>query len=357
MSSATSPLAAWFEAQGAQFHEQDGLQQVLRVRGAAEEYQAAKEGLLVADGADRAAMLMAGADTLAFLQRLTSNDTSKLARGGYQWSAMLDGKGHCLADLLIYRLSDGPKGTPRLLLDMPRQCADVVDNRLEMSHFSEAVSWELVEIPRLLLLGPKAVGPTEEDCAEQGEHLWLRRPDRGAPCWECLCPPKQASQLADSLLAAGAIPGGLVALDILRVEAWRPRFGTDFDQESILPTTNDWQRVSLHKGCYVGQEVVARIHTYGEAPRQLVHLLFDGPPQPLAGAALLLDGKTLGHVTSWVWSPMRNQGIGLGTVRRKAAVDGQEMLALPTAQLELPEEQQTPVRAAVALPSRETTTT
>lgn len=348
MTATISPLSPWFAARGASFHELDGLSQVLRVSDAGQEYQAAREGLLLADGADRAALHMHGKDVLEFLQRLTSNDTRKLEVGGYQWSAMLDGKGHWIADFLIYRLPDREDGGVHLLLDMPQAVAPDVAQRIEMSHFTEDVRWEAFAGARLLLLGPKASGPTEEDCAVQGEHLWIRRPDRGTICWECLCPPEQAAQLADQLLAAGAVPGGLVALDILRVESWRPRFGTDYDTTGILPAANEWQRVSLHKGCYVGQEVVARINTYGEAPRQLVRLLFDGPPQPLTGAELHLEDRAIGQVSSWVWSPMRDQAIGLGTVRRKGAIEGQELIA------KFSDEQGPGVRAVVELPEKKT---
>lgn len=352
MASTTTPLAAWFEAQGAAFLErEDGWRQVLRAAGAGAEYQAAREGLLLADGGDRAAILIQGADSLDFLQRLTSNDTGKLVPGAMLWSAMLDGKGHWVADLLLYRLPDADDA-PQVLIDLPRECAEAVATRMEMSHFTEAVSWRTLEVPRLLLVGPQATGPGDGDAAVQGEAIWLRRPDRGAPCWECLAPAAELTQLADAMLAAGAVPGGLVALDILRVEAGRPRFGTDFSPETILPAAAEWQRVSLHKGCYVGQEVVARIHTYGEAPRQLVRLRFGQHAEPLRGARLELEGRAIGTVTSWVWSPLHDEAIGLGTVRRQGAVEGQVLAAVP------PHEEgadaPSAVAATVSLPPRET---
>jgi hypothetical protein len=226
MASTTTPLAAWFEAQGAAFLEhEDGWRQVLRAAGAGAEYQAAREGLLLADGGDRAAILIQGADSLDFLQRLTSNDTGKLVPGAMLWSAMLDGKGHWVADLLLYRLPDADDA-PQVLIDLPRECAEAVATRMEMSHFTEAVSWRTLEVPRLLLVGPQATGPGDGDAAVQGEAIWLRRPDRGAPCWECLAPAAELTQLADAMLAAGAVPGGLVALDILRRRGVAARVAT-----------------------------------------------------------------------------------------------------------------------------------
>ncbi len=99
-----------------------------------------------------------------------------------------------------------------------------------------------------------------------------------------------------------------------------------FDSESILPESGEWQRASLAKGCYAGQEVVAKVDTYGEAPRQLVCLDFGKNEEPLHGATLHdTESKAVGTVTSWVWSPMRNRAIGLGIVKRRALQEGSEL--------------------------------
>ena len=346
MESTVTPLHALFERWGAEFLCEYGLQRPLRVRGAGPEYEAARTGVALADGGDRAWLQIDGADAEEFLQRVLSSDLRALAPGAGQWSAMLDGKGHWVSDLLLYRL---PGALPSFGMDLPAVRAAAMTARLELLHFSEELAWTVSDAARLLVLGPQgaaqlaaagvALPPelaatdgfrcaTVTRAATPDALLVLRRPDRGAECLELIGAAGSLVTLAEELQAAGAVPCGLVALDILRVEAFQARWGDDFDEQDTLPNCNEWRRASLSKGCYAGQEVVAKINTYGEAPRQLCRLRFDGGPQPLRGAELFdADGKAVGAVRSWVWSPQAEQGVGLGMLRRRAAVDGASLVA------------------------------
>ena len=339
MEGTATPLHALFEGWGAEFLCEYGVQRPLRVSGAGPEYEAARTGVALADGGDRAWLDVEGADAEDFLQRTLSSDLTRLEPGAGQWSAMLDGKGHWVSDLLLFRMSGAGAAFG---MDLPAVRADAMDARLAMLHFSEDLRWRAREGARLLVLGPEAdarladlgIAPPAEfgaavaDDAAGAPLLVLRRPDRGTPCVELLGDPDAVAGHARALQEAGAVPAGLVALDILRVEAYEPRWGDDFDEQDTLPNCNEWRRASLRKGCYAGQEVVAKIDTYGEAPRQLCRLRFDGEPQPMRGAELLdEDGKTVGAVRSWVWSPQAEQGVGLGLLRRKAARDGARLQA------------------------------
>jgi len=339
MEGTATPLRALFEGWGAEFLCEFGVQRPLRVTGAGPEYDAARTGVALADGGDRAWLELAGADAEEFLQRTLSSDLRKLAPGVGQWSAMLDAKGHWVSDLLLFRM---PGDAPAFGMDLPAVRGDAMDTRLEMLHFSEDLSWRAREGARLLVLGPDAdarladlgiAAPAEFGAAEVQDRdgqtlLVLRRPDRGAPCVELIGDPDTVAGHARALHDAGAVPCGLVALDILRVEAFEPRWGDDFDEQDTLPNCNEWRRASLSKGCYAGQETVAKIDTYGEAPRQLCRLRFDGEPLPARGAELIdEDGKAVGAVRSWVWSPQAEQGIGLAMLRRRAAQDGGRLRA------------------------------
>lgn len=315
----TTPLHELFTEWGADFIELDGLHLPLRVSGAGQEYQAALESLALADGGDRGLIRMHGADLIDFLQRTLSSDLKKLEVGGGQWSALLDGKGRWVSELLLFRLDD-QDGAPQILLDCPFDCVPSLVQRIDMMHFGEQISWAVEEGARLLLLGPEseakdfgvAPGPTSA-C------YWLSRPDRGVACRELFGPSEIVRKHAQQLHTQGAQATGWVVLDILRVEAGIPRWRIDFDHESILPETGEWQRASLAKGCYAGQEVVAKVDTYGEAPRQLCLLDFGDHDQPLLGAALHDEkDQTVGQVSSWVWSPRQGKAIGLGVIKRKA---------------------------------------
>ena len=326
-----SPLQPLFQEFGADFIDVAGRELPLRVAGAGAEYQAARESLALADGGDRGLIRMQGADLVDFLQRTLSSDLNKLAEGGGQWSSLLDGKGHWISDLLLFRLPDA-EGEPVILIDCPHDRVATLLQRIDMMHFGEAITFEEVHAARLLTLGPgsQAIEFAIEPAEEAGDHChWISRPDRGVLCRELVGPLEAVRATAERLYAEGAVPTGWVVLDILRVEAAQPRWGTDFDGESILPETGEWHRASLAKGCYAGQEVVAKVDTYGEAPRQLVLLDFGENAQPLRGATLQdSEDKPVGTVTSWVWSPLRDRAIGLGVVKRRALREGSELRAI-----------------------------
>ncbi|RMH02709.1 MAG: aminomethyl transferase family protein [Planctomycetota bacterium] len=320
-----TPLHELFTSWGAEFGRLDGVELPLRVAGAGPEYEAAREGTALFDGGDRGWLEIEGEDAVDFLQRLLSSDVPALGDGGWQWSALLDGRGHWVADLILFRFGD------RIEIDLPASREDAVEQALDRLHFGERLAWRRPRPARLLVAGPgaeAAVAGLGLPPAGEGPIQVLRRPDRGVECLELLGPPEEVAAHGERLRAAGAVPAGLVALDILRVEAAEPRWGTDFNETVTLPESNEWRRVSFTKGCYPGQEVVARVNAYGEAPRQLCRLRFDGGTTPLAGCPLVdEEGKRLGRVSSWVWSPLRDEPIGLGTVRRRAAHNGARLLA------------------------------
>lgn len=302
-------------------------------------YAAAHDACARADGADRAWLEVAGPDARDFLQRVVSSDLRRLQPGGGQWSALLDGKGHWISDLLLFLPAGG--AADAFGLDLPAARAEAVAQRLGMLHFSERLTLAPRAAPRLSLLGPLAARhaaalglPAPPDLGgfgalRDGERLVLRRPDRGVPALEILAPEPELARLNESLAQAGVPCLGAEARETLRIEGFIPRWGADFDEESTLPASNEWRRASVSKGCYAGQEVVARINTYGEAPRQLCRLRFEGEsPVPLAGAELTTEeGRFVGIVTSWAWSPRVGGAVGLGALRRRGAADGVRLRA------------------------------
>lgn len=300
-------------------------------------YAAARESCARADGSDRGWLEFAGPDARDFLQRVLTSDLRGLRPGAGQWSALLDGKGHWISDLLLYCLdgaSDDAFG-----MDLPADRAEAVSGRLEALHFAERFALERPDAARSLLLGPGAEdvarglglpAPSAGSglgVASAGGLRVLRRPDRGAPALEILGAPARIRAIEERLVHDGVPRADAAALETLRVEAFQPRWGADFDEETTLPDSNEWRRASLTKGCYAGQEVIARVNTYGEAPRQLCRLRFEGTGDaPLSGAELDDgSGRVLGRVTSWAWSPSAERALGLGVVRRRAARTGERL--------------------------------
>ncbi|MFK5955140.1 MAG: glycine cleavage T C-terminal barrel domain-containing protein [Planctomycetota bacterium] len=331
MEATATPLEDLFKKRGASFREIDGVLLPFQVKTDVEEMNAATEGLFLTDGGDRAWIEMQGADAADFLQRILTSDVKKLQPGEGQWSAMLDGKGHWISDLLVYALPT-EDSIPRFGLDMPTCRLAVVLQKLEMMHFSEDLQWQTPLVGRLLLLGMNASGDPIPMSAQAASDGWiLQRPDRGADCMDRIVAADKVEAVAKTMLKGGAKLGGWMTLEQLRIEARRPRWGVDFDEETTLPVSNEWHRSSITKGCYAGQEIIAKINTYGEAPRQLCHLEFADDETNLQGAELQNEeGRKMGKVTSWAWSwdDKVAGAVGMGILRRRAAVEGGEVFAV-----------------------------
>jgi folate-binding protein YgfZ len=152
------------------------------------------------------------------------------------------------------------------------------------------------------------------------EVLVARVPDLGLEGYELFVPFEIFDSVWHDAVAAGAVPAGLAAWEIARVEAGRPEWGIDMDDSTIPQEANldELEAISYTKGCYIGQEVVARVHFRGHVNRHLRGLRAIGAPPP-TGAQLIDDtGNHVGDVRSAVTSP-RFGGIALGMVRREVS--------------------------------------
>ncbi len=125
----------------------------------------------------------------------------------------------------------------------------------------------------------------------------------------------------------GLQPVGFNALEILRLENGSPRYGVDVDENTIVLEAGYQDAISFTKGCYMGQEVVARATHIGRVNRKLVQLEIDAKTTPMAKSPLLIDGNEIGLVTSSAFSPGLGKVVGLGYVQRDYASMGKEILA------------------------------
>jgi len=163
--------------------------------------------------------------------------------------------------------------------------------------------------------------------------------------FDLLVPNSSLAAVADKLIAAAKSVGGLAcgwqAFETARIEAGIPRFGADMDETNLpLECGIENQAVSYNKGCYIGQEVINRVHSFGHVNRELRGLRLSDPasaglPLPQRGDKLFHNDKEIGYVTSAVKSPVLNAVIVLGYVRREANQIGTELL-LRTASGESP---------------------
>lgn len=302
------------------------------------EYRAGREGAALFDTTARGRVEVAGADRLEFLHRLLANRVRGLEPGQGNHNLLLNSKGKILFgfDLAArpesLELSTEPGQGPALL------------KALDMYLFADKVQLfdRSAAAAPLALVGPAAqrliaerIGPppaadrwwTEVDW--QGLRLRIERGvHAGSPAWFLDAGPAAAPAVFEALTEAGATPAGRVAEDFLRVEAGQAAFGADVD-ENIYPQEARLERCfALDKGCYIGQEVVAKIDTYGGLNKRLCLLSIDHDEPLPRGVKLIGEDperggeRELGILTSWAYSFVLDRGLALGYVKRRHQAPG-----------------------------------
>src|SRR4051812_43202640 len=299
---------------------------------AAEEYRALREDCGLLDRCERGKLALSGPDAVEFLNGQVTNELATLAPGEGRYAAFLTHKGKMLGDLRVLAVSGGD-GELELLLDTERQALQGLFDMIR--RFKVGYRVELhkrtLESGLLSLIGPRAVeiagvdpGPGEHANAAHeidGLDALAIRTDVGV---DLLCRSEDTEALAAALRARGATPVGEAAAECVRIEAGRPRYGVDLD-ESVIPQEAglNERAVSFTKGCYVGQETVARLFYRGKPNRHLRGLRLSAPVP--TGTPLRFGEREVGRVGSVVDSP-RLGPIALALVRREAA-PGDELAA------------------------------
>ncbi len=304
------------------------------------EYRTITETCGLLDRSERGKLALSGADAKAFLQGQVSNDVEGLSAGAGCYAAFLTPKGKMLGDLRV--LDAGAE----LLLDTERVALQELFNMIR--RFSIGYDVELhkrtLECGLLSLIGPGSDalvdGVPEAEHAHRllslgGAQARAIRTDVGI---DLLCDAGELDSITSALRDAGAVPVSEVIAECLRVERGRPRYGIDLD-DSVIPQEAglNERAVSFTKGCYVGQETVARLYYRGKPNRQLRGLRSE---QPMASGEPLLfdDGREVGTVGSVADSP-RFGPIALALIRREAPLGSTVVVgarALPATVVELP---------------------
>ena len=290
----------------------------------AAEYAALREDAALVDLGFRCVVRATGADRQDFLQGMLTNEVARLAPGAGCAALLLTIQGRVTADLRV--AVDGEA----LVLDVDVRARGALLDALEKLIIADDV--ELGEPPETLALvgidGPRAaallpaavqsLAPyAHAACEVAGVPLRAQRASevRGAG-FVLHVPARGVAVVWDALVAAGARPCGMEALEGRRVEVGVPRIGLDMDGTTLALEVPVEDAISATKGCYLGQEVVARGSVRGHVNRRLVGLVFEGPAPP-AGAPLVRDGREVGRVTSIARAFGRGTLAGLGFVRRE----------------------------------------
>jgi folate-binding protein YgfZ len=369
---------------GARFAELAGASVVNDYGDWLAEHAAFRESAGVIDLSFRSRLCLVGADRARFLHGQVTNDVKKLQTGEGCYAAITTAKGKMESDLNIFALAD------ELLLDFEPGLMEKISQRLEkfivaddvqivdvLPHYgllsvqgpkAETVVSALdlfAEIPARPLASVKASDATLGEIylannarlfsfplpAKRGENQGEGQNRSSSPRpsppfhggeresilagFDLFIPNNSLGAVADKLIVAAKQAGGRAcgwqAFETARIEAGIPRFGADMDETNIpLECGIESRAVTYTKGCYIGQEVINRIHSVGHVNRELRGLRLHDPagaglPLPQRGDKLIFNGKEVGHVTSAVKSPVFGN-IALGYVRREADQIGNELI-------------------------------
>jgi folate-binding protein YgfZ len=276
------------------------------------DYERLREAVGLVDRSARGKLRLTGGEAADYLQGQVTNDVAALAAGSGCYAALLNHKGKMLTDMRVLRGEDfiwvdtEPEGLPALARN-----ASMFSIGRDVRHEDVTDAYAI-----LSLIGPDARAqldeppPPAEHAFTQGEHGLYVATDLGV---DVICPAADAAAVREAL---GVEPVSEEAAECLRIESGRPRFSIDVGTETIPQEAGLNERaVSFTKGCYVGQETVARLHYKGKPNRHLRGLRLS---EPVAhGEQIRLGERVVGEVGSATVSPTHGP-IALAVVRREA---------------------------------------
>jgi folate-binding protein YgfZ len=270
------------------------------------EYEALRAGRGFVDLAGWSSITVSGADRQAFLNKFCTNDVKRLQPGDSCEAFFTNVKGRIIGHGFVVC------GNAKLeIVGTPGQASSLV------AHLDRYVIREDVQISdttndRALFL----VTGVSHQSRPNGTIEWKLMGDLS--CDLRLVNQANRKILCDTLIAEGLVACSLAAFETLRIEAGAPLFGVDFDERNFPQEIGrDREAISFTKGCYLGQETVARIDALGHVNQRIVRVRFDGTVVPAAGAELIADGAVVGRVMSATFSPKFNTPLALAMVRRE----------------------------------------
>jgi folate-binding protein YgfZ len=286
----------------------------------AEQYRALTQACGLVDRSERGKLALTGSEVKAFLQGQVSNDVEALKPGEGCYATFLTPKGKMLGDLRVIDTGD------EVWLDTERVALQALFTMIRKFKLGMDVELHKRTLQQALLslVGPDARAIAGAEDLPDREHANRRAEIAGVPVLEIVtdtgidlvCAAEDSGRLAGTLLERGAVAVSEDDAEVVRVERGRPRYGIDMDEKTIPEEAglND-RAVSFEKGCYVGQETVARLHWRGKPNRHLRGLRLSAPAT--TGDELRLGEKVVGRVGTAVVSPVHGP-IALALIRREA---------------------------------------
>lgn len=298
--------------------------------GVKKEYAAVRNAVGLFDLSQRGKIEITGPDRVRYLNGQVTNDVKKLSTGEGCYACILNPKGALVGDLKIYATEDC------LFIDTAETCTQKIIDHLSRFAISDEVEIldRTPDIAHLAVHGPKSAVLLSElmgtdvstlseyshkELCVSGLNVHLARQSyTGEFGFDLFTENKNVGTLWNEISAKGERLGlawiGARALNVLRLEAGVPVFGIDMTEEHLVLEANLLSAISTTKGCYIGQEVVARVINRGHVNRLLVGLRISGSNPPAIGAKIFKGDKEVGQITSAEFSPTLDQIIALGYV-------------------------------------------
>jgi folate-binding protein YgfZ len=342
-----SPLDSIHQRLGATMIERDGWFLPQSYGDVLLEYAAVREGAAgLIDLSSRGRIKVSGTEAVQFLNGLITNDMKTLAEHSWMPAAFPNVQGRLIASVRVIRLHDN--GTdrnvcPTFLIDTEAATHGSVIKNIE--RFTLAGDFRVtdvtnqtamlsvqgekaVEIVRAVLgdaaAGIEANGVKQIEWPRNAEGasnvtegvIVMRAAHTAGGVFDFVLPSNDAGSLFEALENAGARPVGNDALEMLRIEAGVPRYGVDMDETNVVTEAALDDAVSYTKGCYVGQEIIARIKYRGHVAKKLSGLMFEqAVPLEVGSAVQSSDSKEIGRITSTTYSPHLGRTIALAYLK------------------------------------------
>jgi glycine cleavage system T protein len=326
-------LGSLHEARGAQWMEHHGWEIPACYSGLEEEYQALQEGVGLIDLSHRGKLRITGRDRKTWLHGQVTQEINGLPDWRGTYAVILDPRGHMVSDMRVFALPDA------LLADVPagteKPIAEYLDGylimeRAEIEDLSD--TWALLSLQGPLashavapLLGDAvtqlpAWGVAEAQCDGTPVYV-VRAAHCGEDGFDLFVPAARAASLwaaLSQMRRAFAVHSvGWSALNVRRTEAGIPWWGQDLDPSLVPLEARLEHAISYNKGCYVGQEIIARIHARGHVNNLLAGFFIHGDSLPPRGAEIQHNAKRVGRVSTALQSLRLKRPIALGYLRRE----------------------------------------
>jgi folate-binding protein YgfZ len=339
-----SPLDETHERLGAKMREEGEWRLPAYYGDRAAEYDAVREGARAGliDLSSRGRIEVSGSEAVQFLNGLITNDVKALEEGAWMRAAFPNVQGRLIAEARVLRLAPD-----RFLFDTEAaSCAPVLKTLERFTLAGDFRVGDLTgEIALLSVQGAHAANLIAATLGTEAAHVergrissakWNDRPlyviratVTAEDGFDLFVEATGAASLWDALTAAGARPLGFDALEVLRIEAGVARYGVDVDETNVVLEAVADDAVSFTKGCYIGQEIIARIHWRGHVAKKLTGLVFDQPVDAKRDDKIrAMDGREIGRLTSVTFSPQLSRTVALGYVKYDYLAPGTKVRVL-----------------------------